>query len=339
MSEEEAPVVQQHAEQWNAILGQGTETSPFQEPQEHWSCQEAEEPEAHALTSILTPTSSKWDSTNRYTQTIGNREGDSQPSTSMEQMKTPKGDGFAASETTSDWKPLSLETSEAENEDISDDDWIKNGGSKSNFKTLKSKKRTRQRPKKTNVSYKNREPGELLNLKSFSEGRSPFFCKVCGESFPGRSYLMKHVRVHPKDMVSLHPDKHVISVENVIKHLQTHREENLCEICGKTFTQKSHLKRHMWVHTGQKPHCCKDCGKRFGRSESLRIHRRVHTAERPYVCGVCGKGFNQKCNLDTHMRSHTGEKPYGCGVCSNAFAHKKDMIRHMKTHIEIHHCD
>ncbi|XP_037772939.1 gastrula zinc finger protein XlCGF67.1-like [Penaeus monodon] len=77
-----------------------------------------------------------------------------------------------------------------------------------------------------------------------------------------------------------------------------------CEICNKTFSVKSHLVRHM----------------------------RVHTKEKPYSCEICSKAFTEKCTLIRHMRVHTKEKPYSCEICSKAFSHKQIMVRHMRIH-------
>jgi KRAB domain-containing zinc finger protein len=50
-----------------------------------------------------------------------------------------------------------------------------------------------------------------------------------------------------------------------------------CDICGKGFSQTSHLQTHIRTHTGDTPYTCDICGKRFSRNHSLQRHIRTHT--------------------------------------------------------------
>ncbi|XP_034023242.1 zinc finger protein 37-like [Thalassophryne amazonica] len=110
------------------------------------------------------------------------------------------------------------------------------------------------------------------------------------------------------------------------------RGANVCYVCGKTFTMKGSLKRHMFGHTGLKPHGCKECGRTFARIESLRVHMRTHTLEIPYTCDFCGKAFRHRGNMICHIRTHTGEKPYRCSICSKAYGYVQDLRKHMQIH-------
>ncbi|CAO3632513.1 unnamed protein product [Cunninghamella blakesleeana] len=49
--------------------------------------------------------------------------------------------------------------------------------------------------------------------------------------------------------------------------------------CGWSFKRYEHLKRHMLVHTGERPHTCPfpGCGKSFSRSDNFHAHYRTHT--------------------------------------------------------------
>ena len=41
-----------------------------------------------------------------------------------------------------------------------------------------------------------------------------------------------------------------------------------CKVCNKTFVRSYRLKRHMVVHTGEKPFPCQYCGRRFTKNRT-----------------------------------------------------------------------
>ncbi|MED6282125.1 hypothetical protein CHARACLAT_028806 [Characodon lateralis] len=226
------------------------------------------------------------------------------PHASTEQEKAEAADGYDRSEFC---QPISFEA-QAENDESATE---KNDIS-THSALVSSKRKAKQR----------------LNSKK----GITFHCGTCGESFLRRSSMVIHAKSHGTSFPVLCPSNNAPSAQRSPGSLQAHKVDNLCHVCGKTFTTATHLKRHMLIHTGQRPHRCKECGKTFARGECLRIHMRIHTVERPYVCEVCPKSFRQRSNLVTHMRMHTGEKPYHCSICSQPFTYKKDMNKHMQTH-------
>lgn len=54
---------------------------------------------------------------------------------------------------------------------------------------------------------------------------------------------------------------------------------------------------------------CYICGKGFGDSWKLKRHLLVHTGEKPFVCPHCGYAANQKAALKTHILTRHGEDP------------------------------
>ncbi|XP_035218443.1 gastrula zinc finger protein XlCGF49.1-like [Stegodyphus dumicola] len=78
----------------------------------------------------------------------------------------------------------------------------------------------------------------------------------------------------------------------------------VCDICGRSFSQKSTLKEHYKLHTGERPFVCPTCKKCFTQRGTLKTHMRIHTGERPYSCNLCGKRFITSSNLYAHYRKH-----------------------------------
>ncbi|EDO19162.1 hypothetical protein Kpol_1050p19 [Vanderwaltozyma polyspora DSM 70294] len=52
----------------------------------------------------------------------------------------------------------------------------------------------------------------------------------------------------------------------------------LCEVCNRGFYRLEHKKRHLKIHTGEKPYKCLylNCSKKFSRSDELNRHSKVH---------------------------------------------------------------
>ncbi|XP_074528540.1 uncharacterized protein LOC141791780 isoform X2 [Halichoeres trimaculatus] len=129
-------------------------------------------------------------------------------------------------------------------------------------------------------------------------------------------------------------ESHICPEPGETNHVDSLTEQRrfFCSMCGKGFTRKTDLGRHMIVHTKEKPFSCSECGKRFNQKGSLARHRFVHSDETPFSCSVCGKRFNYKGSLTAHMIAHFEEKPFSCSECGKGFTHKLRLSEHMFVH-------
>ena len=88
----------------------------------------------------------------------------------------------------------------------------------------------------------------------------------------------------------------------------SYSEQNTCRICGKKFSWRSSLSRHMMKHNNVKP----------------------------FSCGVCNKTFIQKSDLKRHLLTHTTPaNRFSCYVCKKRFLTKEDLDRHSSKHFNL----
>ncbi|KAM6971995.1 zinc finger and BTB domain-containing protein 45 [Aplochiton taeniatus] len=105
-----------------------------------------------------------------------------------------------------------------------------------------------------------------------------------------------------------------------------------CTHCGKSLRSRKNYSKHMFIHSGQKPHQCSICWRSFSLRDYLLKHMVVHTGVRAFQCSVCGKRFTQKSSLNVHMRTHRAERTFQCNVCHRAFTHRTLLERHALQH-------
>lgn len=118
-----------------------------------------------------------------------------------------------------------------------------------------------------------------------------------------------------------------------------------CEICGKGFTRKYHMQRHVKLHIRgpvpkahlldwtRRPYACGVCKMGFTRQHHLTRHMLIHTGERPHSCHECGKAFRRFTNLTLHVRTvHGAERPFKCQICGRGFPRLYSLQRHLKLH-------
>ncbi|TGZ62541.1 hypothetical protein CRM22_007386 [Opisthorchis felineus] len=110
-----------------------------------------------------------------------------------------------------------------------------------------------------------------------------------------------------------------------------------CDLCGKSFPDSTHLRRHAGVHTKLKNYLCDRCTKQFKYESSLKIHKQVAHPDNDtddsiakHVCEICGRRSSCRKAKETHMRVHTNEKAYICHVCGRSFSQSSSLNAHVR---------
>ncbi|XP_018371151.1 PREDICTED: zinc finger protein 37-like [Trachymyrmex cornetzi] len=108
-----------------------------------------------------------------------------------------------------------------------------------------------------------------------------------------------------------------------------------CKTCRNTFQCKSYLRRHLLIHSGEKPYQCKFCKKVFNQISSLNRHKKKMHFNVRNNCNDCKKGFINEQDLNNHLvtkHSYIDGNPFKCETCPATFKRLKVLKQHTKTH-------
>lgn len=183
------------------------------------------------------------------------------------------------------------------------------------------------------------EPEELKHYESHDNADNCFCCDEpmesahaghircgnCVKSFRSGEQLRRHqVILHSRlpDAIQCTQCNAVVATKKLLKlHIDSHMagKQFSCKSCGKDFTRKYHLDRHMkflncdGTRTVIK-YPCNVCNQTFARMDNLREHLKQHInpveKQKDFQCPFCEKAFVGSSLLNIHIRTHTGERPF-----------------------------
>ncbi|XP_044127873.1 zinc finger and BTB domain-containing protein 1 [Bufo gargarizans] len=169
------------------------------------------------------------------------------------------------------------------------------------------------------------EGGICANRQIYKHSSCPYRCPNCGQRFGAENLVVEHMSQcldHEVFRSSLSDDNE-----------KDHRRKHFCDICGKGFFQRCHLREHYTVHTKEKQFSCQICGKQFLRERQLRLHNDMHTGMARYVCSLCDQGNFRKHDHVRHMISHLAAGETICQVCFQIFPSNELLEQHMDIHL------
>ena len=80
------------------------------------------------------------------------------------------------------------------------------------------------------------------------KGPKNFKCDFCGKSFTTSGNLKKHIKIIARKIISVRLKSH-------IKTIHDSRKDQICYICTKSFSTKSHLRIHKSSWKVKNPYC------------------------------------------------------------------------------------
>ncbi|XP_035207450.1 zinc finger protein 836-like [Stegodyphus dumicola] len=108
---------------------------------------------------------------------------------------------------------------------------------------------------------------------------------------------------------------------------------HLCTTCGKSFSLKIQLKRHLLSHVAGAPYICRNCENNTENRDTKSYNLRL-TKKPDHYCDVCNKSFCTKRLLLIHSQEHTEhiDENYSCDKCEERFVNAFDLKKHSLIH-------
>lgn len=110
----------------------------------------------------------------------------------------------------------------------------------------------------------------------------PFKCSECSKSFRNPYHLRRHQKIHKREKkyIANKTGHQLLYSSNVTSTSLLKTDSGYqCDVCLKTFSVPSKLRRHQIVHSGTKPYTCMICRKSFSQAYSLTKHIKLHTGK------------------------------------------------------------
>ncbi|XP_052758385.1 PR domain zinc finger protein 5-like isoform X2 [Galleria mellonella] len=177
-------------------------------------------------------------------------------------------------------------------------------------------------------NYANRQ-NLKRHIKIHHKLKVPFTCDVCKAEFRKKNQLSAHIcDVCSKDFVSLYEKK---------KHLRHHKTYN-CNECQMRFNTWSKYQKHKKTDHANKEFICHDCGRSFKQRSHIVRHVKIHTKTifepKKFLCPYdnCQRWYTRNSNLKQHILIKHLRFTHNCHICKAQLSTKAKLDYHIKLH-------
>lgn len=155
-----------------------------------------------------------------------------------------------------------------------------------------------------------------------------------------------HRQLQPQQQKQHHQlqqQQRMVKIRNPdIPRFEGNKRAYICTFCDRVFGSSSNLKRHVMIHTGEKPYDCNVCNRAFRELSTLRKHQATHFLD----SGSGGidndlassSSSNSTLSSTTNYNNDSMQYFMGkdiqmiCKICYKCFKSKEHLRSHMLTH-------
>ncbi|KAL4703314.1 hypothetical protein ACJJTC_006677 [Scirpophaga incertulas] len=171
--------------------------------------------------------------------------------------------------------------------------------------------------------------------------RNYFSCDLCKIGFKKKNQLRSHMYQHTgvkSFCCDVCPRREFVTLYEKKRHMRCHKSYNCIE-CQLQFDVWSKYQKHKKLLHDVKEFTCNECGRSFKQRSHIVRHVKVHTQLHKrtlYLCPYenCQRFYTRNSNLKQHILIRHVTLTHECEVCKAQLSSKTCLKKHMKLHTD-----